>query len=164
MKAAQGRFPPKAFDSFRSHACFKVIFVLLAHFAVVLLAENLHLGQTSDLAGVGYDVACEVQNLLKKPRGDIEHKADSGGDTLEVPDMGNRSCKLDVTHSFTSYLRACYLNSALVADLALEADSLVLSAVTFPILGRSENALAVKTVSLGLEGSVVDGLGLFTSP
>ncbi len=53
------------------------------------------------------------------------------------------------------------LHAAAVADLALVADLLVLAAVALPVLGGSEDALAEQAVPLGLEGAVVDGLGLF---
>ena len=42
----------------------------------------------------------------------------------------------------------------------LELDALVLTAVALPVLGGSEDAFAVETVLLGLEGTVVDGFGL----
>ena len=55
-----------------------------------------------------------------------------------------------MAHALTSDLGASDLNAAAVADLALEADALVLTAVALPVLGRSENALAEKTVALRL--------------
>ena len=47
-----------------------------------------------------------------------------------------------------------------VAHDAFISDSLVLSAVTFPVLRRSEDPLAEKSVLLRLEGSVVDSFRL----
>src|SRR5437773_5469262 len=52
------------------------------------------------------------------------------------------------------------LVAAALADDALVADALVLAAVALPVLGGTEDALAEEAVLLGLEGSVVDGLGL----
>ena len=52
------------------------------------------------------------------------------------------------------------LDAAAVADLPLVAYLLVLAAVALPVLGRSENALAEQAVTLGLKGTVVNGLGL----
>ena len=51
-------------------------------------------------------------------------------------------------------------SAALVAHHALEAGALVLAAVALPVLGRSEDALAVQAVALGLERAVVDGFRL----
>ena len=65
-----------------------------------------------------------------------------------------------MTHALTAHLGTGDLNAALVTDLTLVAYLLVLTTVTFPVLGRSKDALAEQTVALGLQGAVVDGLGL----
>ena len=69
--------------------------------------------------------------------------------------------QLDVAHALAAHLGAGDLDAAAVADLALVADLLVLAAVALPVLGGPEDALAEQAVALGLEGAVVDGLGLF---
>ena len=74
--------------------------------------------------------------------------------------MSNRNSEGDMTHSFSADLLFSYLDLTPVADDSTIADSLVLSAVAFVILGGSENLLAEKTVPLGLIGSVVDRLRL----
>ena len=48
----------------------------------------------------------------------------------------------------------------LVADLALEADLLVLAAVALPVLGRSKDTLAEQAIAFRLERTVVNGFGL----
>ena len=73
--------------------------------------------------------------------------------------MRHRSSKLDMTHTLTAYLRLCYFNMALFADSALVVDLLVLTAVTLPVLCRTEDSLAEQTVLFGLECTVVDGFG-----
>ena len=77
--------------------------------------------------------------------------------------MGNGRGELDVTHALAANLGAGDLHAALVAHLVLILifDALIFTAVAFPVLGRSEDALAVQAVTLGLERAVVDGLGLF---
>ena len=75
--------------------------------------------------------------------------------------MRNRSGKLDVTHTLTSYLGTGNFNAAAFADLALEADLLVLSAVALPVLAGSEYLLTEQSVLFRLHCSVVDGLRLF---
>ena len=74
--------------------------------------------------------------------------------------MGNGRGELDVTHALAADLGARDLHAAAVADLALVADLLILAAVAFPVLRRPEDALAEQAVALGLQGAVVDGLGL----
>ena len=66
-----------------------------------------------------------------------------------------------MTHSFAAYILLSNFDSALFADLTLMADTLVLSAIAFPVLGRTKDLFAEKTVSLGFGGTVVDSLGLF---
>ena len=54
-----------------------------------------------------------------------------------------------MAHTFTADLGTGDLHAALVTDLVLvlELDPLIFSAVTFPVLGRSEDAFAVQTVA-----------------
>ena len=75
--------------------------------------------------------------------------------------MRNRSYKIDMTHTVASYLRACYLDTALFADYTFVAHFLVLSAQTFVVPYRAEYFRAEKTVSLRFEGSVINSLRLF---
>ena len=75
--------------------------------------------------------------------------------------MRDGGCELNVTHALTTDLLACHLNAALFADMKLfVANALILSAGARSVLGRTEDTLAEKTVALGLESSVIDGLGL----
>ena len=74
--------------------------------------------------------------------------------------MRDGSGKLDVSHTFSSYFRAGNFYAALIADNALIAYSFVLTAMAFPVLCRSENPFAEKTVSFGFLRTVVDCFGL----
>ena len=65
-----------------------------------------------------------------------------------------------MAHALPAHLGAGDLHAAAVADLALEADLLILTAVALPVLRRPENALAEQAVALGLQSTVVDGLGI----
>jgi hypothetical protein len=67
---------------------------------------------------------------------------------------------VDVTHALAAHLLARHLDAAALADDPLVADALVLAAVAFPVLRRTENALAEEAVALRLERAVVDGLRL----
>ena len=70
--------------------------------------------------------------------------------------MRHRRGKLDVTHALAADLLGRDLDAALLADLALMPDALVLAAEALPVLRRPENALAEQTVLLCLQRSVVD--------
>ena len=89
-----------------------------------------------------------------------EQVANLVGQGTEVPDVCHGHHELDVAAAFATNLLLCHLHTATVADVALVADTLVLSAMALVVLGRTEDALAEETVTLGLVGSVVDGLGL----
>ena len=75
--------------------------------------------------------------------------------------MGDRACELDVAHAFAADLGQRHFNATLLTDHSAMLEALVLTAQTLVILDRTKNLGAEKTISLRLEGSVVDGLGLF---
>ena len=143
-----------------AHSGLEVVLVFLAHIVVLALGEHLILGEVAAVAGIRYDVLREVEHVLEHLRGNVKHKGDTRGCALEIPDVRYGRGKLDVTHALASYLGTGDLNAAAVADLTLEADSLVLTAVALPVLCRAEDPLAEQTLSLGLECAVVDGFGL----
>src|SRR5438445_7426780 len=61
-----------------------------------------------------------------------------------------------MAHPLTPDLGLDYLDTALLADDAAMAHPLVLTAVTFVVLGRTENLRAEEPVPLGLEGAIVN--------
>ena len=76
--------------------------------------------------------------------------------------MSHGSGKLDVSHTLAANLGACNFNMAFGADNALAPMTVgILAAMTFPVLGRSEDDLAVESVLLGLQRSIIDSLRLF---
>src|SRR5205807_5648229 len=112
------------------------------------------------LVDPGDHVRREVDDLLQVLRGEVEQVPQARGNALEVPDVGDRRGQLDVAHPLTAHLGASDLDAAALADDALEADALVLTAVALPVPGGAEDLLAEEAVLFGLEGAVVDGLGL----
>src|SRR5215469_549571 len=64
-------------------------------------------------------------------------------------------------HALAAHLGLDHLDAALLADDAAMAHALVLAAIALVVLGRPENLRAEKSVALGLERPVVDGLRLF---
>ena len=81
-------------------------------------------------------------------------------DTLEVPDVGHGSSKLNVAHAFTTNLGLGDLNSTALTNDALVADTLVLTTLALPVTGRAEDTLTEKAVLFWLQGAVVNGLRL----
>ena len=74
--------------------------------------------------------------------------------------MSHRHNQLDVSHTLTTYFLFCHFHTTTVADNAFVTDTLVLAAMTFVVLDRTENALAEQTVTLRLIRTIVDGFRL----
>jgi hypothetical protein len=74
--------------------------------------------------------------------------------------VGDGRCELDVAHALAAHLGQGDLDAALLADDALVLHPLVLAAQALVVLDRPENAGAEQPVALGLEGPVIDRLGL----
>ena len=71
--------------------------------------------------------------------------------------MANRHGQLDVAHAFTTHTRLRHFHAAAVADDALVLDALELTARTFPVLLRAEDAFTEETIAFRTVGAVVDG-------
>src|SRR5690606_7910151 len=112
------------------------------------------------LAGVRNDVRRVVDDLLQVTQRHAEQVAHLARQRLEEPDVRDRHGQLDVPHALAAHLRQRDLDAALVADVAADTNALELPAVAFPVLDRTEDALAEEPVTLRLERPVVDGLRL----
>jgi hypothetical protein len=113
------------------------------------------------------EVRSEVDDLFEHLRLEFFLRLDAGEEvgkpragTAEVPDVHGRCGQFDVAHTITADLRACDLDATALADDALEANALVLAAVTLPVTSRSEDLLAEQAVLLGTERAIVNRLGL----
>ncbi len=115
---------------------------------------------TALFVDLDHHVGGEVDDLFEVLRSHVEQVAETARDTLEVPDVGHGSGELDVAHALTAHGRLRDLDTTALTHDALEADTLVLTARAFPVAARAEDLLTEQTVLLGLQGAVVDGLGL----
>ena len=147
-------------DGLGAHAGLEIVLILLAHVAVLFFGQDLAALQRRH-AGVGDDIRTEIQHLFQHARGQIQDQAHARRDALEVPDVAHGRGQLDMAHALAANLCARDFDAAAVADLTLVADLLILAAVALPVLRGAKDALAEQAVALGLEGAVVDGLGLF---
>jgi hypothetical protein len=68
--------------------------------------------------------------------------------------------QLDVAHAFTANLGDGDFHAALFADHAAMLQALVLAAQALVVFDRAKDLGAEQAVALGLERTVVDGLGL----
>ena len=125
---------------------------------ILLFSEKVEFFDAFDVAGVSDDVAFVVNDSIEFLRRQAEEIADFVRQRTEVPDVGNGNDELDVAHAFAANFLFGNFYTATVADNAFVADALVLSAMTFVVLNRAEDAFAEKAVALGLVCAVVDGL------
>ncbi len=132
-------------------------FFLATH--IVVFTEQLVLLQRGQ-ARLGDDVIFEVEHPLDVLERHVQHHGDAAGQGLQEPDVRHRRGQLDVAHAVAADAREGDLDAALLADNALVLHALVLAAQAFVVLGRTEDAGAEQAVALGLEGPVVDRLGL----
>src|SRR5574337_1281977 len=65
-----------------------------------------------------------------------------------------------MAHALAAHLRQRDFHAALLADHTAVLEALVLAAQALVVLDRAEDLGAEQAVALGLEGAVVDGLGL----
>ena len=112
------------------------------------------------LALIQYNVGREVKHPLQCSRRNIKDQSHAARNTLKIPDMGYRCSQSDVSHTLTAHTCLCDLNPAPVADNAFIADLFILSAVTLPVLARSEDSFTEQTVLLWFQCPVVDCLRL----
>ena len=147
-------------NCFCADSGFKIILVFFPHLPILPFGEDLAFLQRGE-TGIDDDIICKIQNLFQHTRCQVQHQTHSARDTLKVPDMADRGCKFNVPHSFTADFALRHFDTAAVADLALIADLLILAAVAFPVLRRSENALTEETVTLRFQCTVIDRLRLF---
>ena len=102
----------------------------------------------------------EVEDLLEVTQGDLENVADARGQRLQEPNMGHRRSQRDMPHALAAHLGLDNFNAALFADDATMLHALVLAAIAFVVLYRTEDLRAEQPIPLGLECPVVDGLRL----
>src|SRR5258705_5520784 len=112
------------------------------------------------LAWIDDDVVRVVDDLLEVTQRQVDEIAHWAGQRLEEPDVGDGYGELDVTHALATDAAQGDFDAATIADHTTITDALVLSAVAFPVLDGTEDALAEQAVFLGLERAVVNGLGL----
>ena len=70
--------------------------------------------------------------------------------------MGDGSRQLNEAHPVPSHPALCDLNATTLTNNPAVPDSLVLTAMAFPILRGTKNLFAEQAVHLGLERAVVD--------
>ena len=137
-----------------------VVAVFVLRLIVLVFRQELTLLERRQ-ARLDDDVVLEIEDALEVLQRHVEHQADARRQRLQEPDMRDRRRQLDMRHAIAAHLLHRDFHAALLADDALVLHALVLAAQALVILHRPEDARAEQTVALGLEGTVVDRLGLF---
>ena len=147
----------------------EVLLVLIfAEDGVGILLQGLGSGLTRQLVvdacsqhpRLDEDVALVVDDGLELLGRHTQEVCHLVGQRTEVPYVGYGHLELDVPHALTAYLLLRDLDTAAVTDDATIADALVLTAVALEVPDGTEDTLTEEAVTLGLVGTVVDGLRL----
>ncbi len=133
---------------------------LVEHVEILLFSKKIKLFNTLGCARVDDHVTLIIYYGIKLLGGKTQKITYLIGQRTEIPDVSHRHNKADVSHTLAAHLLFCDHYTATVANNALIADTLILSAVTFIVLYRTEYLLTEKTIALGLIGAVVDGFRL----
>src|SRR5690554_4233847 len=75
--------------------------------------------------------------------------------------MSDRAGQLDMTHALTTHAGQCNFNAALFTNHAAVLQPLVFTTQALVVFDRAKDLGTEKTVTLRLEGTVVNGLRLF---
>ena len=150
----------KFFNGFRAHLGDELAGIFLHELAIFLFLKDLTLLEDGDFVGVDDNEGFEIEDALEIAHGDIEQIADAAGQALEEPDVRAGRSQFDMAEAFAADFGQSDFDAAFIADDSTMLHALVLAAQAFPIGDGAKNFGAEKAVTLGLEGAVVDGLGL----
>src|SRR5581483_100000 len=106
------------------------------------------------------DIFFMIKNLLQAFLGNIQKISNPAGKALKIPDVGDGGCELDMTHTFTADLGKGYFNAAPVANDVFVLNPFILSTITFPVLGWTEDPLTKKSISFRFKSTVVNSFRL----
>ena len=133
---------------------------------VFLLGNQIELMGTIDLIAFGILTSLEstrfdhhifliIDHCVEFLRGHAQQITNLIGQTTEIPNMSDGHHQFDVTTALATHFLLSDLYTTTVADNALIADALVLTATAFVVTSRTENALAEEAVALGLVCTIV---------
>ena len=146
-------------DRLGAHSSGEALSVLLLGVAEFRFGEELAFLERR-VAWIDDQIVFVINHALELAAGHVEHEAEARGHAFIEPNVRNRHGQVDVTHAFAAHAGKGDFHAATVADDSLMLDALVFSARALPVACGTENALAEKTALFGLEGPVVDGLGV----
>ena len=133
--------------------------VFIERLTVLGVGEKLlHLER--GLARINDHKVLVVNDALERTSGHIQQETEPARHALQKPDVGNRDRELDVPHALATDAGDRDLDATAIAHDVLVFDALVFSARALVVTHGPKDLLAKKTAWLGLEGTVVDRLGI----
>ena len=147
-------------NGFSTHTYTECITKIFFGFLIFSLRENLFYLNFFRI-GLQYDISSKVQNLLQYLWRDVKDQSHTARNSLKIPDMGNRRCQFNVSHTLSTYAEFRNLNAASIADNTFITNFFIFSTMTFPVFAWSKNLFTEQTVFFRFQCSVVDRFRLF---
>ena len=112
-------------------------------------------------AWVCHDICFEIKHTLNIAQSHVQHHAQTGWQRFQEPNVRARCCQVNVAHAFTTNFGLCDFNAALFANHTAVLETFVLTAQAFVIFDWAKNLGAKQTITLRLEGTVVNRFWFF---
>ena len=145
-------------DRLGAHLRFEFVSVLLESIKVHLIGKQLASLEIRH-SRITHDECFKVEDPLDVAQRHVQEQPHTRRQRLQVPDVRDRTRKLDVPHTLSTNFRESDLDPAFLADDTPMLQTLVLAAQAFVVLDRPEDLRAEQAVPLRFERTVVDGLG-----
>src|SRR5262249_23392552 len=143
-------------DRFGAHFRHELAWVIAHQFAITLVGQQLALFQLLYITRVDDDVGLEVEDFLEFTQGNIEEMPNARRQPFEEPDVRTRAGEINMSEALTADLSLGDFDTALVANHAAVLHAFVFSAEAFPISDGPKNPGTEQSVTLRLEGAVID--------
>ena len=159
-QSLQVDFFQQFFNCGSTHTNFECVAIFITSFYIFTFAEQLFFGQRS-FARIEDDVVSKIQYFFQAAGRNVKNQTHTARNTFEVPNVGNRCCQFDMTHTVTTNFATGYFNAAFVADNTFITNAFIFTAMTFPVFGRTKDSFAEQTVTFRFQSSVVNGFRFF---
>ena len=113
--------------------------------------------ESCGFAWINHHIGFKVHHQFNLAHGHVEQQSKPGWKTLQKPDVRNRARQFNVPHTLSAHLGVGDFNTAFLANHALMFQALVLAALTFVVLDRTEQFRAKQPVTLRFKRPVIDG-------
>ena len=141
----------------------RIITILVESLAVFGVGKEL-LEFERGLAGIDDHVVLVIDHALEGAGGHVEQETEATRHALEEPNVGDGHREFDVAHALATNARDGHFDAAAITDDILVFDALVFATGALVVPHRAEDLLTEESTGLGLEGAVINRLGVFDLP